>query len=142
MISSNPNHPLQPTAGITHTWMGESWMVDRETSVMMMAMISPLREGISPADFFLPESFFSLCGYRPMEAAEYFVDRSPRVLGLRGRYTRKGAARGGPGTPHHTSAPPQCWPCPRAAWAPRGPSRAPLFAPSVIWKNRDFCIFS
>jgi hypothetical protein len=28
--------------------------------VMTMAMISPLREGISPADFFLPESFFSL----------------------------------------------------------------------------------
>jgi hypothetical protein len=26
--------------GITHTWMGESWMVDGETSVMMMAMIS------------------------------------------------------------------------------------------------------
>jgi hypothetical protein len=25
--------------------------------VMTMAMISPLREGISPADFFLPESF-------------------------------------------------------------------------------------
>jgi hypothetical protein len=40
MISSNPYHPLQPTAGITHTWMGESWMVDGEGSVMMMAMIS------------------------------------------------------------------------------------------------------
>ena len=40
MISSNPYHPLQPTAGITHTWMGESWMVDGEVSVMMMAMIS------------------------------------------------------------------------------------------------------
>jgi hypothetical protein len=29
-----------PTAGINHTWMGESWMVDGEASVMMMAMIS------------------------------------------------------------------------------------------------------
>jgi hypothetical protein len=28
--------------------------------VMMMAMISPLREGISPVDFSLPESFLSL----------------------------------------------------------------------------------
>jgi hypothetical protein len=28
--------------------------------VMMMATISPLREGISPADFSLPESFLSL----------------------------------------------------------------------------------
>src|SRR3954454_22247784 len=34
---------LSPSAysrGITHTWMGESWMVDGEVSVMMMAMIS------------------------------------------------------------------------------------------------------
>jgi hypothetical protein len=29
--------------------------------VMTMATISPLREGISPADFCLPESFLSLC---------------------------------------------------------------------------------
>jgi hypothetical protein len=28
---------------------------------MTMATISPLREGISPADFCLPESFLSLC---------------------------------------------------------------------------------
>jgi hypothetical protein len=37
--------------------------------IMMMAMISPLREGISPADSCLPESF-SLSGvFRPAEAA-------------------------------------------------------------------------
>jgi hypothetical protein len=37
--------------------------------VMMMATISPLREGISPADFSLPVSF-SLSGvFRPAEAA-------------------------------------------------------------------------
>jgi hypothetical protein len=36
---------------------------------MMMASISPLREGISPADFCLPESF-SLSGvFRPAEVA-------------------------------------------------------------------------
>jgi hypothetical protein len=35
-----------------------------------MAMISPLREGISPADFCLPESFLSLCVFRPAEAVE------------------------------------------------------------------------
>jgi hypothetical protein len=48
MISANPYHPLQPTAGIIHTWMGESWMVDGEALVMMMAMISsnsPSRQG-------------------------------------------------------------------------------------------------
>jgi hypothetical protein len=37
---------------------------------MTMAMISPLREGISPADFCLPESFLSLCVFRPAEAAD------------------------------------------------------------------------
>jgi hypothetical protein len=36
--------------------------------VMMMAMISPLREGISPADFCLPESFSLSCVFRPGEA--------------------------------------------------------------------------
>jgi hypothetical protein len=37
--------------------------------VMMMATISPFQEGISPADFSLPESF-SLSGvFRPAEAA-------------------------------------------------------------------------
>jgi hypothetical protein len=37
--------------------------------MMMMATISPLWEGISPADFCLPESF-SLSGvFRPAEAA-------------------------------------------------------------------------
>ena len=43
------------------------------TMTMRMATISPLREGISPADFSLPESFFSLCCFRPVEAAEYFL---------------------------------------------------------------------
>jgi hypothetical protein len=37
--------------------------------MMMMVTISPLREGISPTDFCLPESF-SLSGvFRPAEAA-------------------------------------------------------------------------
>jgi hypothetical protein len=39
------------------------------TTMMTMATISPLREGISPSDFCLPESF-SLSGvFRPAEAA-------------------------------------------------------------------------
>ena len=49
------------------------------TMTMRMAMISPLREGISPADFSLPESF-SLSGvFRLVEAAEYFLDVPPRL---------------------------------------------------------------
>jgi hypothetical protein len=49
-----------------------------------MAMISPLWEGISPTDFCLPESFLSVCVFRPAEAAESFCDPSPLVLGFRG----------------------------------------------------------
>jgi hypothetical protein len=51
---------------------------------MTMAMISPLREGISPGDFCLSESFFSLCVFRPAEAVESISDPPP-VLGFRGQ---------------------------------------------------------
>ena len=56
-------------------------MIPMKSSSMTvtMATISPLREGISPADFCLPESFFSLCGFRLVEAAAYFLDDSFRL---------------------------------------------------------------
>ena len=65
-------------------------MIPMKSSVMTMtmAMISPLQEGISMADFSLPESFFSLCGFRLVEAAEYFLDGSPRLRVCRGLSTR------------------------------------------------------
>jgi hypothetical protein len=50
---------------------------------MTMATISPLREGISSADFYLPESFLSLCVFYPAEAAKSISD-PPSVLGFRG----------------------------------------------------------
>ena len=43
------------------------------------AMISPLREGISPADFSLSESFTLSVVFRPVKAAEYFLDGSPSL---------------------------------------------------------------
>ena len=48
-----------------------------------MALISPLREGIFPVDFSLPESFSLSVVFRLVEAAEYFLDGSPcrRVSG-------------------------------------------------------------
>jgi hypothetical protein len=51
-------------------------MIPMKPSSMMMtmAMISPLREGISSVDFRLPESFLSLCVIRPAEAAESICD--------------------------------------------------------------------
>jgi hypothetical protein len=44
-----------------------------------MATISPLREGISLADFCLPESFLSLCVFRPAEAVESICYPPPHV---------------------------------------------------------------
>jgi hypothetical protein len=57
---------------------------------MTMAMISPLREGIFLADFCLPESFLSLCVFRPAEVAESICDPPP-ILGFRGDDIREGA---------------------------------------------------
>jgi hypothetical protein len=58
--------------------------------VMTMATISPLREGISPADSSLPESF-SLSGvFRPAEAV-VSISEPPLDLGFWGRSsTRRG----------------------------------------------------
>jgi hypothetical protein len=87
-----------------------------------MVMISPLREGISSADFYLSESFFSLWVFCPAEAAEYFFDRSPS-LRFSGRwYTQRGTGRGGPGPPHHVAA----WPGLARAWGWCGPLVAHL----------------
>jgi hypothetical protein len=57
--------------------------------IMTMAMISPLREGISLTDFCLLESFLSPCVFRPVEAAESISD-PPWVLGFWGDDIREG----------------------------------------------------
>ena len=44
LIQSLPSPPTY-SGGITHTWMGESWMVDGEASVMMISSNSPSRQG-------------------------------------------------------------------------------------------------
>ena len=86
-------------------------MMKSNSMTVTIVMISPIREGISPADFSLPESF-SLSGvFRLVEAAEYFHDGSPGLRFSGGRSTRRGSASGGPGWPHHLLA----W----LAWEPR-----------------------
>jgi hypothetical protein len=57
LIQSLPSP--SPTAGITHTWMGESWMVDGETSVMMMKISSksPSWQG-AKMEFLVPNRGF------------------------------------------------------------------------------------
>jgi hypothetical protein len=50
-------------------------MIPMKSSVMVMTMstISPLREGISPADFCLPESFFSLGVFCPRRGGGVYL---------------------------------------------------------------------
>src|SRR3954453_1377707 len=59
LIQSLPS-PSAYSEGITHTWMGESWMVDGEAVVTMMAMISSdsaSRQG-ARTEFLVPEIGF------------------------------------------------------------------------------------
>ena len=63
-------------------WM---MMIPMKPSLMMvlMATVSPLREGIPPAEICLSERSFSLDVFRPVEAVESFCGRpsSLRVSG-------------------------------------------------------------
>jgi hypothetical protein len=62
------------------------------TMMMTMAMISPLWEGISLGNFYLPESFLPLCVFCPAEAVESISD-PPGLRFLGRRYTRGGVIR-------------------------------------------------
>ena len=61
-------------------------MIPMKSRSMMvtMAMFSSLREGISPADFSLPESFSLSVVFRPAEAAENSLDYSAGLRVPRG----------------------------------------------------------
>ena len=104
MISSNPYHPLSLQRGITQTWMGESWMVDGEAAVMMMAMISsksPSRQG-ARTEFLIPKLGFSV-------AAELWSVSGGIVCSLgvcrsEAICSPKGVARSRTRRPHHASA--------------------------------------
>jgi hypothetical protein len=56
-----------------------------------MAMISPLQEGISPADFCLPESFLSLCVFSAPQRRRSISAIPLPVLGFREDDIREGA---------------------------------------------------
>jgi hypothetical protein len=67
-------------------------MILMKPSSMTVTMVTifPLREGISPTDFCLSESFLSLCVFCPAEAAESFCD-PPSALGFQGDDILEGA---------------------------------------------------
>ena len=54
----------------------------------------PLREGISPTDFSLPEPFFFLSGFRLVEAAEKLFEVFPDVFRSKASNTPKGCRTG------------------------------------------------
>jgi hypothetical protein len=64
-------------------------IISMKPGSMTMAMISPLREEISLADFCLPESFLSVCVFHPTEVAGSISD-PPSVLGFQGDDIREG----------------------------------------------------
>jgi hypothetical protein len=106
MISSNPYHPLQPTSGITHTWMGESWMVDGEASVMMMAIISSnssSRQG-AKTEFLVPNRGF--WWWRCSGTLSEKTSNPPWFLGSGTLCRRKEGSRRRPRRPHHPLARP------------------------------------
>ena len=107
MISSNPYHPLSLQRGITHTWMGESWMVDGEAAVMMMAMISsnsPSRQG-ARTEFLIPEIGFSMAAELGMFSGK--SDEPPEVFRSKALCSPKERAGGHTGGPHHPWARPR-----------------------------------
>ena len=54
-------------------WMMMMIPMKPSLTMVLMAMISPLWEGIPPAEICLPERSFSLGVFRPLEAAEIYL---------------------------------------------------------------------
>ena len=96
--------PSAYSGGITHTWMGESWLVDVETSVMMMAMISsksPSRQG-ARTEFLVAELGFLVAAAKRNSLWKNVKPRPPLFLGHEASYSRRRGRvglRGGHTTP-------------------------------------------
>jgi hypothetical protein len=130
LIQSLPSP--SPIAEITHTWMGESWTVDGETSVMMVMKISsesPSQQG-ARMEFLVPNRGFwwwrrsgSLSGKNaepPLFQVRGYMWVEEGVEATAEAVTQQvGAARPGPR--------------PLVVWWPPGPSPSRLLAPWVFW---------
>src|SRR4051812_40220067 len=105
LIQSLPS-PSAYSEGITHTWLGESWMVDVEELVMMMAMISsvsPSRQG-ARREFLVPEIGFLVVAAQQTCFAKSF--EPPHDFTSRRSYRRNGRPRGCRRQPDATQARP------------------------------------
>src|SRR3954451_9593757 len=134
--------PSAYSEGITHTWMGESWMVDGEALVMMMMMISsisPFRQG-ARTEFLVPGiGFLVVAAQRTCFAKS---SEPLRDFSSRRSYRRMGRPRRCRRRPDATQARPGLGPRLGAVCPTPGPSAPLLLAPWVFWENRTFGIFS
>jgi hypothetical protein len=146
LIQSLPSP--SPTTGITQTWMGESWMVDGETSVMMVMKISsksPSQQDARMEFLVLNHSFWwwwcnrSLSGKNgepPIVSGK--SDPSPRFFSLRGLYRRRGIVRRWARQPHYGWARPGAGPRPPVVWLASSPPPSHLRSSRSFGKNRRF----
>jgi hypothetical protein len=130
LIQSLPSP--SPTVGITHTWMGKSWMVDGEMSVMMVMKISsksPSRQG-ARTEFLVPNRGFGW--WRRGGTLSGKNAEPPIVSGLEVYVGKRGARGGGWGG---LTTPRRGRPEPRPLVASLTPSSSPsrLLAPWVFW---------
>ena len=117
LIQSLPSPPTY-SGGITHTWMGESWMVDGEASVMMMVMISsnsPSRQG-ARTEFLVAETE-SLSLWRRSGTLLWKTSNPPMFLGHR-QYVVRRRGREALGGGHTTPKRGLAWPVPRPGVGP------------------------
>src|SRR3954454_8566698 len=92
LIQSLPS-PSSYSGAITHTWLGESWMVDVEALVIMMAMISsvsPSRQG-ARTEFLVPGIGFLVVAAQRTCFAK--ISKPPHDFTSRRSYRRKGRPR-------------------------------------------------
>src|SRR3954468_1893856 len=117
--------PSAYSGGITHTWLGESWMVDVEALVMMMGMISsvsPSRQG-ARTEFLVPGIGFLVVAAQRTYFAK--ISEPPRDFSSRRSYRRKGRPRRCRRRPDASQARPGLCPFLGPVWPTLGPS-APL----------------
>jgi hypothetical protein len=106
MISSNPYHPLRLQRELlTHGW-GKSWMVDGETSVMMMMKISSKSPSRQSARMEFLVSNHGFWWWRRSGTLSGIKRRTPDSFRSKAICRRKGGLRRWQGWPHHPLARP------------------------------------
>ena len=121
---------------------GETWLVDGEASVVMMAVISSnsLSRRSARTEFLVPETEFrDVAAFWRVSGDFDFV---PRVFRSKPLSSPEGGVGGQPRGPHNRAARPPPGPRRLSVWGPRASTWLALLAPSIFWKNKTFGINS